>query len=117
MIEPRIYRAAFIPAVIAAMHEAIDSVGAGSGGTRKCSTRDRDGPPRGRAPAVAGRVAPVRGGTRRRTTLATATVDAAKQVGELVEGADVDAVERDLAAVAADLGVGVTLRAAETDEL
>lgn len=36
---------------------------------------------------------------------------------DLPPGADVDAVERDLAAVAADLGVGVTLRAAETDEL
>lgn len=36
---------------------------------------------------------------------------------DLPRGADVDAVERDLAAVAADLGVGVTLRAAETDEL
>jgi glycine cleavage system transcriptional repressor len=36
---------------------------------------------------------------------------------DLPAGADVAAVERDLAAVAADLGVGVTLRAAETDEL
>ena len=30
---------------------------------------------------------------------------------------DVAAVERDLASVAAELGVGVTLRAADTDEL
>ncbi len=36
---------------------------------------------------------------------------------DLPAGADVAVVERDLAAVAADLGVGVTLRAAETDEL
>jgi glycine cleavage system transcriptional repressor len=36
---------------------------------------------------------------------------------DLPAGADASAVERDLAAVAADLGVGVTLRAAETDEL
>jgi glycine cleavage system transcriptional repressor len=36
---------------------------------------------------------------------------------DLPSGADVDAVERDLAAVAAGLGVGVTLRPAETDEL
>lgn len=36
---------------------------------------------------------------------------------DLPSGADTAAVERDLAAVAADLGVGVTLRAAETDEL
>ena len=36
---------------------------------------------------------------------------------DLPPGADVDAIERDLAAVAADLGVGVTLRAADTDEL
>jgi len=36
---------------------------------------------------------------------------------DLPAGADVAAVERDLTAVAADLGVGVTLRAAETDEL
>jgi glycine cleavage system transcriptional repressor len=40
-------------------------------------------------------------------------------IAEVDLPADVDtaAVERDLAAVAADLGVGVTLRAAETDEL
>jgi len=36
---------------------------------------------------------------------------------DLPAGADASAVERDLAAVAADLGVGVSLRAAETDEL
>jgi glycine cleavage system transcriptional repressor len=36
---------------------------------------------------------------------------------DLPSGTDVEAVERDLAAVAADLGVGVTLRPAETDEL
>lgn len=36
---------------------------------------------------------------------------------DLPAGADVSAVERELTAVAADLGVGVTLRAAETDEL
>ncbi len=36
---------------------------------------------------------------------------------DLPADADASAVERDLAAVAADLGVGVTLRAAETDEL
>jgi glycine cleavage system transcriptional repressor len=36
---------------------------------------------------------------------------------DLPAGADVTAIERDLTAVAADLGVGVTLRAAETDEL
>ncbi|WP_224274661.1 glycine cleavage system protein R [Nocardioides lacusdianchii] len=36
---------------------------------------------------------------------------------DLPAGADASAVERDLATVAADLGVGVTLRAAETDEL
>jgi glycine cleavage system transcriptional repressor len=36
---------------------------------------------------------------------------------DLPPSADVDAVKGDLAAVAADLGVGVTLRAAETDEL
>jgi glycine cleavage system transcriptional repressor len=36
---------------------------------------------------------------------------------DLPAGADASAVERDLAAVAADLGIGVTLRAAETDEL
>lgn len=36
---------------------------------------------------------------------------------DLPAGADVAAVERDLAAVAAELGIGVTLRAAETDEL
>lgn len=36
---------------------------------------------------------------------------------DLPAGADASAVERELAAVAADLGVGVTLRAAETDEL
>jgi glycine cleavage system transcriptional repressor len=36
---------------------------------------------------------------------------------DLPSGADVDAVEADLAAVADALGVGVTLRAAETDEL
>ena len=36
---------------------------------------------------------------------------------DLPSGTDVEKVERDLAAVAADLGVGVTLRAAETDEL
>jgi glycine cleavage system transcriptional repressor len=36
---------------------------------------------------------------------------------DLPAGVDVAAVERDLTAVAADLGVGVTLRAAETDEL
>jgi glycine cleavage system transcriptional repressor len=36
---------------------------------------------------------------------------------DLPAGADTSAVERDLAAVAADLGVGVTLRPAETDEL
>jgi glycine cleavage system transcriptional repressor len=36
---------------------------------------------------------------------------------DLPPGADAAAVERDLAAVAADLGVDVTLRAAETDEL
>ena len=36
---------------------------------------------------------------------------------DLPSGADAGALERDLARVAADLGVGVTLRAAETDEL
>ena len=36
---------------------------------------------------------------------------------DLPAAADASAVERDLATVAADLGVGVTLRAAETDEL
>ena len=36
---------------------------------------------------------------------------------DLPADAEVAAVERELAAVAADLGVGVTLRAAETDEL
>ncbi len=36
---------------------------------------------------------------------------------DLPATADASAVERDLATVAADLGVGVTLRAAETDEL
>lgn len=36
---------------------------------------------------------------------------------DLPAGADASAVERELTAVAADLGVGVTLRAAETDEL
>ncbi len=36
---------------------------------------------------------------------------------DLPPGVDVAAVERELAAVAADLGVGVSLRAAETDEL
>jgi glycine cleavage system transcriptional repressor len=36
---------------------------------------------------------------------------------DLPAGVDVASVERDLAVVAADLGVGVTLRAAETDEL
>ncbi len=36
---------------------------------------------------------------------------------DLPSGADVASLERDLAAVAADLGVGVTLRAADTDEL
>ncbi|GAA1438381.1 amino acid-binding protein [Mycobacterium cookii] len=36
---------------------------------------------------------------------------------DLPADADASAVERELAAVAADLGVGVTLRAAETDEL
>lgn len=36
---------------------------------------------------------------------------------DLPADADASAVERDLTAVAADLGVGVTLRAAETDEL
>jgi glycine cleavage system transcriptional repressor len=36
---------------------------------------------------------------------------------DLPAGADVDAVERDLGSVAAGLGVGVTLRAADTDEL
>ncbi len=36
---------------------------------------------------------------------------------DLPADADAAAVEHDLAAVAADLGVGVTLRAAETDEL
>ncbi len=36
---------------------------------------------------------------------------------DLPSGADAEAVERDLAAVAADLGVGVRLRAADTDEL
>jgi len=36
---------------------------------------------------------------------------------DLPAGADVDAVERELAVVAAELGVGVTLRATETDEL
>jgi glycine cleavage system transcriptional repressor len=36
---------------------------------------------------------------------------------DLPAGADGAAVERDLAAVAADLGVGVTLRPADTDEL
>jgi glycine cleavage system transcriptional repressor len=36
---------------------------------------------------------------------------------DLPSGADAGALERDLAEVAADLGVGVTLRAAETDEL
>ncbi|MBS2936727.1 ACT domain-containing protein [Nocardioides sp. J2M5] len=36
---------------------------------------------------------------------------------DLPSGADVEAVERDLAAAAADLGVGVSLRPADTDEL
>ncbi len=36
---------------------------------------------------------------------------------DLPAGADVDAVDRELAAVADELGVGVTLRTAETDEL
>jgi len=36
---------------------------------------------------------------------------------DLPADADVDAVERELATVAADLGVGVSLRAADTDEL
>lgn len=36
---------------------------------------------------------------------------------DLPAGVDVDALDRELAAVADDLGVGVTLRATETDEL
>ena len=36
---------------------------------------------------------------------------------DLPADSDVDAVERELATVAADLGVGVSLRAADTDEL
>ena len=36
---------------------------------------------------------------------------------DLPSDADVDGVERELATVAADLGVGVSLRAADTDEL
>lgn len=36
---------------------------------------------------------------------------------DLPASADVDAVERDLAAAASDLGVGVSLRPADTDEL
>ena len=67
--------------------------------------------------AVVGVIAEVGGNITDLTTRLAGDLDLLDAEVDLPGGTDVPSVEGELARVAADLGVGVTLRAAETDEL